>query len=446
MKNALNWLKSNPLLIVAAVLVFAALISLVIVQMQAGAFVDEMAARNKKISDIKNLRETRVTLPPEKPDGEPEQVTITVNEAAIEAIEKIYGRMSDEYTRIFREATQFNRQGHIPMLEKLFPRPSEGEMYLLYDARIYYTDAFKVMFRDYSRTSLYPNLNAGGPIPLALLDDAVARAQAEFLGHFRVLSNLTAEEREELRQKKTAAVMKEMSQHASKFSIYAESTPGAPNYPFEIMNWASKEEQPNLAEVWEGQMSLWIQQDIVEAIGKTNNVSNNEANVTVAPIKRLFKIEVGNRYVGLSLQPVTIGGSAAAAAAAGGGGGAAAAGGTGGKTDFALSPTGRVSNDIFDVRHVRVHMLMDWKHMSEFMGALARTNFMTVLDVDVKDIDEYEALRSGYFYGNGDVVDVTMLIETLWLREWTTDLMPDLVKQAMGIPIERPAAETEGIN
>ena len=82
--------------------------------------------------------------------------------------------------------------------------------------------------------------------------------------------------------------------------------------------------------------------------------------------------------------------------------------------DFSLAATGRRGNDIYDVRHVWVTLIMDSQHMPEFFEALAQTNFMTVLKLEVKDEDEYAAAKDGYIYGPGDSVKVTMLIETIW--------------------------------
>jgi len=56
---------------------------------------------------------------------------------------------------------------------------------------------------------------------------------------------------------------------------------------------------------------------------------------------------------------------------------------------------------------------------------------MTVIGMSCNDIDEYNALASGYVYGTGDVVEVEMIIETLWYRDWTTRLMPQIVKDAL---------------
>jgi hypothetical protein len=83
-----------------------------------------------------------------------------------------------------------------------------------------------------------------------------------------------------------------------------------------------------------------------------------------------------------------------------------------------------------------IEVLVEWQRLPQFIASLAQTNFMTVLKTDIQDVDEYEALQKGYIYGTGDVVRATMLIESLWIREWTSALMPDDVKRAMGIAVE----------
>ena len=50
----------------------------------------------------------------------------------------------------------------------------------------------------------------------------------------------------------------------------------------------------------------------------------------------------------------------------------------------------------------------------------------------------YAAAGAGYFYGSEPVTEVTLLVETIWLRSWTTPFMPDEVKTSLGIPVEAP--------
>ena len=54
------------------------------------------------------------------------------------------------------------------------------------------------------------------------------------------------------------------------------------------------------------------------------------------------------------------------------------------------------------------------------------------------DVDEFELLNEGYVLGEYDCVHVEMVIETIWLRNWTSALMPKEIKDELGI-VEKPA-------
>jgi hypothetical protein len=101
--------------------------------------------------------------------------------------------------------------------------------------------------------------------------------------------------------------------------------------------------------------------------------------------------------------------------------------------NFGIAPTGRVTNPLYDVRHVWIHMVVDFKQLPVFFNSLSDSNFMSVLYVRSTDIDEYEHLQSGFVYGNGDCVEVEILVETIWLRDWTSKYMPPKVRTALGV-------------
>ena len=87
--------------------------------------------------------------------------------------------------------------------------------------------------------------------------------------------------------------------------------------------------------------------------------------------------------------------------------------------DFSVSATGRTSNELYDVWHVGVQLIVDWQKLPELFRHFQQVNFMTVLDVKIKGVDEYEALEKGMIFGAADAVEVDLLIESIWLREWT---------------------------
>ena len=248
-------------------------------------------------------------------------------------------------------------------------------------------------------------------------------------------------------------------------------------YPFLIAPWAYAETAPKPDELWEGQVQLWIMRDIMQAIARMNNVTSSvQTSVLDNPIKRLRRIEDIPGYVGIH----TIGGAflesnrttsdnARPGARPGGarpgfaptvspsGSGVSGAGGVGitsiypapppevapkdpnvqAPEHFGITPTGRISNAVFDVRHTKLTIDIEWAELPRFMDELRATNFMTVIDAEVQDLDEYKLLREGYVYGSADVVRAELLIESLWFREWTGPLMPKIVRQRL--LIEPPA-------
>ena len=68
------------------------------------------------------------------------------------------------------------------------------------------------------------------------------------------------------------------------------------------------------------------------------------------------------------------------------------------------------------------------------------TNLITVLDMDVREVDLWADLRQGYYYGKAPVVRVDLELETVWHRDWTVPMMPQSVKSALGV-VESEASD-----
>jgi hypothetical protein len=82
---------------------------------------------------------------------------------------------------------------------------------------------------------------------------------------------------------------------------------------------------------------------------------------------------------------------------------------------------------------VNLKVVVDYQHLPDFFDNLSKVNFMTVIRMDLKSLDEYEALKNGFVYGSNDCVTADILIETLWLRDWTSRLTPKGIRTALGI-------------
>lgn len=272
--------------------------------------------------------------------------------------------------------------------------------------------------------------------------------------------------------------------------------------PFNLAAWASADSPPSLEQLWEGQVELWIIRDVMTAISAMNQVGttvqlpNAEGemvempqNVVTAPVKRLVDVSIVPYYVGIHTRGGMAGRGTGAGAdssvlltpAAGGSDmmdmemaepsgmpapsplGGAEPGGTASQLDqsvypapavtalpdprepqegnFYFGPTGRRSNSIYDVRHAWVTLHIQADQLPRFFEILRQTNFMTVIKMRVTDVDEYALLREGFVYGDADVVEVELTLETLWFRTWTTDYMPDIVKKRLVVAEEAEVIE-----
>jgi hypothetical protein len=90
-------------------------------------------------------------------------------------------------------------------------------------------------------------------------------------------------------------------------------------------------------------------------------------------------------------------------------------------------------NKVYDVRRAEMVVVVSSARLNEFLAAIARTNFMTVTDMDLTKVDAWDALRQGYFYGDEHVVRARLTIESVWLRDWMTEFMPRSIRNALEI-------------
>ena len=436
MKQVLDWVKLMPFALIGAVL---ALVSFVLVGMAGSARTshqDLAKSRSNKIAQLQQIGKENVTIPPENIDDPPRQISgLVINRPAIAKMEEIYAQMSGANDELDSLVIDQNQLGHYPMLEGIFPVPEAGA--LLFETGKKYREAFEEMLDSYSPNALYPRLNAGAPPSSQDVSEEVELVRRRFLNAAFVESEagLNAQQRAELTQEMAAAKLNFLKRYAESIHVYVPSTNidgGRGDYPFTVMPWSTSLDRPKLADVWRGQMQLWIQQDIVEAIGRANHVDERAFNVMVAPIKELTKIEVGTGPVGIT--------------SVGMAGGTIQIPGPPNREPsqrvFSLSPSGRTSNSLYDVWHADVRMVVDIQRFAEIVDAFSSVNFMAIVGMDVIDIDEYDGLSRGKVYGLGDVVEVRLVIETIWFRQWTTQLMPPQIQVEMGLMTAEEAGIT----
>jgi hypothetical protein len=190
-------------------------------------------------------------------------------------------------------------------------------------------------------------------------------------------------------------------------------------------------DQLNTREFFVYQWDLWLLEDLLASVRLANTGADGKpTNMDASVVKRIVKITpeypegmYGNTSETMAGYDETVAPTAA----------------TPGMTpvDPRVSITGRAAgswNTMYDVRRVTMQVIVSSARLPEFLAAIERTNFMTVTDVDIKDVDIWEELRQGYYYGQEHVVEATVSIESVWLREWMAPLVPLEVKQLLSYP------------
>jgi len=208
--------------------------------------------------------------------------------------------------------------------------------------------------------------------------------------------------------------------------------------------------------IWAAQLSLWIQEDVVQAIAITNAARDSRATVEKAVVKRVVAWIIPKVYITPKGEVLIMEGAGQADGGAYGaargqrpgagfgrpfpgmpgadGEAAAEAEATPGTKVYTLSPTGRVCNSVFDVMHFTVVVDADAVHFREFMANLTRDRFITVLYMDLIGVDREREQERGFMYGPSPVVRLRLTCEAIFLRSWTLKLMPQPVQRMLGIP------------
>ena len=110
--------------------------------------------------------------------------------------------------------------------------------------------------------------------------------------------------------------------------------------------------------------------------------------------------------------------------------------------DKSKSITGRVRggwNDVYEVRRAKLTCVVSSARLNEFLAAIAKTNYVSVTDLDLTEVDSWAALAEGYYYGDEHVVRASIEIESIWLKSWLVPMMPEELRKALGMKVEEAA-------
>ena len=408
MNVVIAWIRSNVASVIFIALMIAAIVALPYVAGRMNASVQkDMTARMGQLTELQKLEKTSVKITPL--NGPPIEESVLINENLLARLKEVTEAEREDASRVLEAARLHNRKDRGVLHESVFPEPPPAEREVLplqFHRRL--TQAYE---------QLLHRLNAGSPPDVETMAEKIERTRQNFLTQTLQKSGaegLDADEQAQLRDVLTKQRMSLYAEQAERIGVYA--TVDALRVPA----WEQTRLPPQ-GELFEWQWQYWVVEDLLAAIGDANlGPGDARYSVLQAPVKRVLDIAV---Y------------AAPAPRAAGAPSPSAEV-----RPDYAVSFTGRVTNPLFDVRDVELRLVVDTARLPVVFDALARRNFITILDADLIPADHYAAARDGFFYGSEPVAELTLQLETIWLRSWTGEFMPDETKQALGVPLPRQPA------
>lgn len=194
---------------------------------------------------------------------------------------------------------------------------------------------------------------------------------------------------------------------------------------FQVSPIARETTPPSVEEMWNAQVSVWIQEDVVRAIAGLNGqaaekLDRNDIALEHVPVKRLVAVRVlgyelpNGQRVAFRVDPGV------------------------GAGPFQAPPvgstlTGRVTGGDIDVVRFMVQLVVDQRQIPRVIDAISRANFFQCVGVSYEAVNrQTEEMQLGYFYGTAPVVKLTLDFEAYMAVEAYADLMPPEVRARLG--------------
>lgn len=420
MKGVLSWFKSNVVIVILAVLIVVPLP--VAWFFATGMNTTLVEDRQQDAQDA--LRKVQgVNVGYEIPAFTSEQEAISENAPPNAAMTAHYKAELEkrlaQVESIKQSAIEYNRQGRGVLVDGLFPTPT-GQSQLKRNEMARRAVAGETPDSAYAQ--LFNELRVRPPVNNSELGALISvqreRKVAEMTGDAGDQA-LTPEQAEQVSAEMLDLRVTRYRTHAMDTVFYGslESLPPsvireAPTSP------------PMLDDCFAWQADYWLIEDVLRALADANarlDASGVGGNAVEGAVKRLYSIEIDELPFGSAGGPGPSGRGEFGGAQSGGG--------------AAATLTGRapLSSTVFDVRNARVSLLVASSKLPVLLDSLGSSNFITVLDLDLSEVDPWGELEQGYYAGADALVRADVELEVLYLRDWTTPFMPDGVKEALGI-------------
>ncbi|MEZ6235370.1 MAG: hypothetical protein R3B68_14370 [Phycisphaerales bacterium] len=428
MNSVLGWAKTNWLIIVFVVVMIASLVAGYIGSDMWGSSLrqDFQTRVGQRLQQVQGAR-VSYSIPPlaagEQSVGDSGPPNAEKTRWFRERIESRVAQAA----ALVREAEQFNqginqaesnRIGHRPSLPGIFPAPRRERIPNIF---LDFRDMVNGARGQPSMVAALLNRYGAGPAAnlrrveavLADVRDREVEAIVTETG-----AQPTAEAMERITRMLSERRVQEYQRAARDFSMYATDAAIA-------ITPMPAQGTPTLEDCFRWQWDYWIASDIMAALSMANTDDVGlRTEVDRSVVKRIEAIRVEPlRLPRQSEDPF----------------------GGGNPTEQVTPPatiTGRPGDSQdYDVRYVTLDVIVASERLPELFNALAATNFFTVVDMNLRQVDGWQDLRAGYYYGSDNVIRASLKIETVWLRSWTGPLMPESVRQPLGVIVPEAAPE-----
>ncbi|MGJ8637284.1 MAG: hypothetical protein ACSHX5_10600 [Phycisphaerales bacterium] len=452
--NILQWVKANLLIVISVVLMLILLPTGWFFSNKWNSSIQEKAseAYNTEKRKLSSASKVEYSLPAVL-DGEE---GLSDNRAPNSLVTNFYKlqmeQRKDQVAEVVNRGENFNRKGHTVPVADLLPTPADASKLRQQGYKL----AQLVAGTDESPSiyaKLLRNLNAGdAPDPEALkatLDQFKKQQQDEFAA----TSSDGRVSDEQNAQLAKALVKRRLDGYAGRAESIAFYCPlsaiqtstkeaGFSHIPSTVPGYDSISEQAVFTWVWD----YWVVSDVLKAVTKANTDSSGVVlSVPDAPVKHVEMIRVGEFAVAsaeLSEEDFSSGRNPSSRRGSQGSSSSSSSDAPVFKTY--TNRNANVPGALFDTRLVTMTVIASSEDLPVFFDALGKTNYMTVVDVDIEQVNVWDKLNEGYFYGSDHVVRANIVIESVWLRSWTADLMPKSVRTSLGIASDEDLEELDG--
>lgn len=384
------------------------------------AFRAEVTKRAQTYTQAQALLKAQRFLPIVEPGTDPVPLPTFPTELIIAAGKNARDTVHSQSDELMTKAVALNKANHDLLLPECLPDPA----YRVFDYRRAYLDAVQKQIPAALGGVMPPNQEEINKRIQELHDSEVENKIFKVNG---AEANRDQLERDFL-DIKDKLPEKLRQESALLHKLYID--PNALSISPVMMNQTVK---PTPSDVWYAQLTLWIEQDVAASITAANN-NIPKSNITNDAVKRLSQLRIPDGITAY----IQAGGAGAVP------GGPAPApvddpSGIGDVRDFTRLPSGHICNNLYDVVQFNLVMEVDQQQIPLILRELQHDKLMTVLGVEIAPVDLVQADTQGFIYGSSPVVQLSLACETLFMRKWTTGLMPDDIKALLHVAPPTPA-------